>query len=254
VSDLDDATLRESAVIFSPHPDDETLGCGGTIIKKNRVGGRVDLVFVTDGSRSHARVMLPEQMKKFREAEARSAAGILGIDESRMTFLRYENNRLVENEKDAVGRVEEILKRIGASQIFVPCCMENIPDHRLTRRIVLRAIRNSGKAVDVYEYPIWSWLHWPWISLPWRHPRRLMEMFAGSLTAGFGLKIFFRFRSSVYIGDVLESKRRALGEYRSQMTRLIPDVAWPTLGDVCNGEFLDCFFHERELFYHYRIG
>ena len=37
--------LRRSAVVFSPHFDDETLGCGGTILQKRRAGAAVSLVF-----------------------------------------------------------------------------------------------------------------------------------------------------------------------------------------------------------------
>jgi hypothetical protein len=54
----DDLSLRRSAVVFAPHPDDETLGCGGTIVRKIRAGARVRLVVMTDGGSSH-RELLP---------------------------------------------------------------------------------------------------------------------------------------------------------------------------------------------------
>ncbi len=45
--------LARSALVFSPHPDDECLGCGGTIIRKKQAGSTVKIVHLTDGSRSH---------------------------------------------------------------------------------------------------------------------------------------------------------------------------------------------------------
>jgi LmbE family N-acetylglucosaminyl deacetylase len=47
-------------VVFSPHPDDETLGCGSTIIKKKRLGADVTIVFMTDGSKSHPHFIFRE--------------------------------------------------------------------------------------------------------------------------------------------------------------------------------------------------
>jgi len=53
VSELDEKDLGCTATVFSPHPDDETLGCGGTIIKKKRAGAEVKIFYMTDGRKSH---------------------------------------------------------------------------------------------------------------------------------------------------------------------------------------------------------
>ena len=42
-----------AAMVFAPHPDDETLGCGGTVVKLRRAGVDVHIVFMTDGRHSH---------------------------------------------------------------------------------------------------------------------------------------------------------------------------------------------------------
>jgi hypothetical protein len=42
--ELGENDLGRSSIIFSPHQDDETLGCGGTIIRKKRVGADVKIV------------------------------------------------------------------------------------------------------------------------------------------------------------------------------------------------------------------
>src|SRR4030065_330273 len=53
--------LKSSAVIFAPHQDDETLGCGGTIMLKRKAGTPVACVFMTDGSTSHRSFMKDDE-------------------------------------------------------------------------------------------------------------------------------------------------------------------------------------------------
>jgi hypothetical protein len=68
-----------------------------------------------------------------------------------------------------------------------------------------------------------------------------------------GLAAAKDFNVVVDMADVLQKKKRALAEYRSQMTRMVPDVRWLTLADVAGGEFLGCFFGEHEMFKRYEF-
>jgi hypothetical protein len=62
------------------------------------------------------------------------------------------------------------------------------------------------------------------------------------------------FHCFVRVGDVLPLKRAALERHRSQVERLRPDPAWLTLGDIAGGDFLKCFFQDREIFYRHPAG
>ncbi len=86
--------LSSSAVVFAPHPDDETLGCGGMILQKNQVGARVRIVFMTDGSQSHARFLAPAELARLRQEEARAAGKALGVDEDDLFFLGFPDGEL----------------------------------------------------------------------------------------------------------------------------------------------------------------
>ncbi|MCI0468841.1 MAG: PIG-L family deacetylase, partial [Nitrospirae bacterium] len=41
----------ERALVLAPHPDDETLGCAGTIIKYKKSGALVNCLVMTDGGK-----------------------------------------------------------------------------------------------------------------------------------------------------------------------------------------------------------
>lgn len=253
-SELDEADMARPAIVFAPHPDDETLGCGGTIIKKRRRGAAVKVVFMTDGSYSPHDLMSAAELKSIRLNEALAASWLLGVEESDVVFLEFKDGKLSQNLDPAIDRVAEILLKQQSEEIFIPYCKDKDPslDHLATNRIVASALQALGGRATIYEYPIWFWWDfWPWTGTYTRSRRKTLRLLKNGLVRGFSL--LRDFGCSVYVGDVLELKRAALDQHKSQMTRLVPDSRWPTLGDLSNGEFLECFFQDREIFHRYRL-
>lgn len=253
MNELDETNMGGSAIVFAPHPDDETLGCGGTIIKKKRMGADVKIVFMADGSR--LRELVPaNELKSIRLNEALAASRLLGVEKSDVVFLGFEDGELGKNLDSAIDRVTEILLKQQPEEIFIPYYKDKDPllDHLATNRIVVSALRVHGIKATIYEYPVWFWWrHWPWTSVPIHRHRQILRVLKKSLVSG--LSLLRDFRCSVYIGDVLELKRAALDRHKSQMTRPVPISRWTTLGDISGGEFLECFFQEHEIFHRYSL-
>jgi LmbE family N-acetylglucosaminyl deacetylase len=145
-----------------------------------------------------------------------------------------------------------LIRDVPCDDVYVPYGWEGHPDHRATHAIVLAALKSSGKAVTVYEYPIWLWRLWPWTatSTPagWNAARRA-GMFARSL-----LHLSIDLRWLVRIGDVLDRKRLAFEQHQSQVARMRDGRPWPSLYDVSNGEFVACFFRDYECFSRRRLS
>src|SRR5258708_39695959 len=77
--------------VISPHPDDESIGCGGAIRGHVMCGASVRVVFLTSGEKGgHGRAA--EETIRIREAEARAAAQDLGIE--RVEFWREPDGAL----------------------------------------------------------------------------------------------------------------------------------------------------------------
>jgi LmbE family N-acetylglucosaminyl deacetylase len=240
--------LRRPAVVFAPHEDDEVLGCGGLMARKRKAGARITIAFLTDGSQSHAHLMPPEQLSALRKGESVAAAETLGVPNEQVIFLGFPDGHLSEHEAAGVERVADLLRREAPGEVYYPYFRDPPPDHQATTRIVRSALSASNCSATAYEYPIWYWHHWPWIPLDgglrgkWRN-----------LRAGLALNrdMMRECRSFVRIREVLDVKRAALECHRSQMQRLVPDPKWVTLGDTHNGDWLACFFQDREIFYRY---
>jgi LmbE family N-acetylglucosaminyl deacetylase len=247
--EIDRGELGDPCIVFSPHPDDESLGCGGTIVQKKRVGANATVVFMTDGSASHRRFISEQRLKIMRRDEAISACEILGVEAANVVFLDFKDGQLGACHHAAVQKVSAILRQHVAEQIFIPYSNDATPDHQATHAIVLAALRESRKSVVVYEYPVWFWAHWPWVSVPIASPSQVIQQTMSSLSSW--IRLLKDFRCFVPITEVMEQKRTALKQHRSQTTRLLPDFRWPVLSDVADGEFLACFFQEHEVFYRY---
>lgn len=263
---LSTADLGQSAIVFAPHPDDETLGCGGTILRKTAIGARVEVVFMTDGAASHPHLMPPETLKGIRVEEAIAAGRVLGLAEANLRFLEFPDGQLSQHFAAAVEAVAAHLMRAQPEAVFIPYDREPgfIADHGATHDIVLAALEKTGLAVTVYEYPIWFWYHWPWAAHHWFHllvptpkslPARLKTWLKnGIFSTQFGLSFVKDFQYSTRIEDLLGLKWAAIQQHRSQISRLLPDPDWQTLTDVADGDFLACFFQKYEVFRRYSLA
>lgn len=244
---LPEAELQRPAMVFAPHPDDETLGCGGTILRKRRVGAVVRLAFLTDGSASHAGLVSRAEMKAMRIGEALAAAEALGVRAGDVFLLGLPDGELQAHHEEAVARVTALLEQHRPEQLFIPAIRAEHPDHVATNAIVHEAVRRLGRVATLFEYPVWLWRHWPAVALPDTR-EQARAVLVSSLRAGFGLRLLSEFRTSVPIRDFVDQKRQVLARHASQMRRRDGDPRWWTLSDVSEGEFLDCFFQEQEVF------
>jgi LmbE family N-acetylglucosaminyl deacetylase len=247
-SELNSADLRRSAIVFSPHFDDETLGCGGTIARKKMLGADIKLVFMTDGSKSHKDWISEQELSQIRTDEGLAAARTLGLAEDDVILLNFEETRLAEQRQAATEQVLQLLTRYQPQDVYVTYYREPPADHVVTNEIVWAAIKQYGRIENVYEYLIWFWQHWPWTSEEDLGKDKLRRIIKRTVLAE--LALFRECNRYVDVEDVMELKRAALAKHRSQTIRLFEKSDWPVLDDVSDGEFLECLLQAREFFHH----
>jgi LmbE family N-acetylglucosaminyl deacetylase len=239
--------LRRPTVVFAPHPDDETLGCGGTIALKTAAGARVAVVIMTDGRRSHRHLMDEQALGAQRAEEARRATGALGVPADDLHLLGFPDGELDRHVPEAIEGAEAVLRQVAPAEVFLPYRGETPADHAACRRVALAAVRRVNRPVTLYEYPVWFWAQWPLAPMPLHELRRLPERALQTLEDN--LLLLFEMRERVAIGEALAVKRRALAEHASQMARRDGDPDWPVLSDVAGGAWLDCMLRDSEWFH-----
>ncbi len=131
-------------LVFAPHPDDESIGMGGTIAKAVSSGIEVNVVFMTSGEFAGE--------ASVREKEAVEACKILGI--KNYFFLAIPDRSVYKYKEIVVNKVKEIVEKVNPKTIFLPSFLEFHPDHRATTVIVLEVLKDAGIPREVWLYEI----------------------------------------------------------------------------------------------------
>jgi LmbE family N-acetylglucosaminyl deacetylase len=204
-ADLDSVTETRSILVVAPHPDDESLGCGGLIAKARKRGCEVNVVILSDGTGSHpnSKRFPADALRALREQEAQAAAAALHVPQPALTFLRLRDQFVPREGGDAqavAARITTIARNSGADAMFVTWAHDPHGDHQAAHAIAQLAAQHLPGCM-LYSYPVWGW------SLPPDNP------VGRSPPRGFRLDI----------AAELPAKRRAIAAHRSQTTPLIDD-------------------------------
>ncbi|GJD35652.1 PIG-L deacetylase family protein [Methylobacterium aerolatum] len=204
LADLATLAGEGGLVVVAPHPDDESLGCGGLIAAARAAGRDVRLVVVSDGcgSHTHSELYPPARLRDLREDETRRAVTVLGMDPGAVTFLRLPDAHVPSEGRraeDAAAAIVEAASACRASAVFVTWRHDPHCDHKAAAAIVALARKNLP-AVRIYEYPVWGW------TLP-------PETEVGAAPEGLRLDVS-AFRAT---------KAKAVGAHESQTSDLIHD-------------------------------
>jgi LmbE family N-acetylglucosaminyl deacetylase len=143
-----------NVLVIAPHPDDEAIGCGGAICRHAARGDRVRAVFLTSGEQG-LKHLAREQAWRVREAEARTAAAILGI--AGLEFLRLADWAARKHLRRAAPRLRALLERDRPELIYLPHPGEWHPDHQAAWPCLRAALRGwRGPAPAVRGYEVWT--------------------------------------------------------------------------------------------------
>jgi LmbE family N-acetylglucosaminyl deacetylase len=200
---LADLVGEADLVVLAPHPDDESLGCGGTIAAARAAGLTVQVVFASDGAASHpgSRAWPPPRLRALRRGEAIEATAALGVPASDVLFLDLPDGGVPtggERFEAAVARVVDARAGRRTGAILSAWGLDPHCDHAAAA-VLARALRDRLGAARLLFYPVWGW------TLP-------HEAFAAVRGA------------RLEIGAYLPRKRAAIAAHRSQLGGVVHDA------------------------------
>ncbi len=210
-------------LVLAPHPDDESLGCGG-LIARAVAGGRQPLVVVlTDGAGSHpGSASHPAAvLRGVREAETLEAVAALGLGAGRVVFLREADTRAPlggEALGAVAGRLCGLVERHGCTALLGPWAFDPHCDHVAAHRAAALAsarLAAAGRGVRFRSYPVWGWTLGGEAWLPEREVAGAGHEGGWAVGAAAGGRLD--------VGGVLGAKRRAVAAHRSQHGLVVRD-------------------------------
>lgn len=140
---------RGPVLVFAPHPDDETLGCGGALMRHLECGDAVTVVIVTDGAFGKAENR--QAYVQARQYEALRAAEILGYG---MPIFWGLPDRSIAFDEGLIERIHSCIEVTNASLVYTPSWWEINPDHRNLSLCVAEAIRRCHHEVAILMYEV----------------------------------------------------------------------------------------------------
>ena len=132
--------MKNSVLIIAAHPDDEVLGCGGSIAKFSKEGIKVTVAFLADGESSRGNSKNYDDLILNRRQNAKKALNILGCNS--IEFLDYPDNRLDSIDLlTIVKSVETLIDKYKPYTIFTHFQNDLNIDHQITHKAVMTACR-----------------------------------------------------------------------------------------------------------------
>ena len=185
-------------LVIAPHPDDEVLGCGGTIRRLVNEGFEVTVAIVTKGT-----PLFPASQVKQVQSEARKAAKLLGVETLLFLDLPVTTLHRIPEHKINKTFIDLICKKVKPDIVFLPYQSDRHEDHRQIFDAAMVAMRPDGRNHQVSRiccYETVSETHW---------------------TAP-GIEPPFDPNSYIDISQTLEDKLEAMRVYKSQLDAKIP--------------------------------
>ena len=228
-------------LVFAPHPDDETLACGGCVARAAATGGDVHVIVVTDGR--HARWdVAPDTTALIRARELSRAGAQLGLAPDQVQSLGREDQSLDAHVGELRDQIGQLLRAHRPTVVLSPWAHDTHDDHAALGR----AVRDAGAdyGVEILEYVVWAWTH------PMRLVRNRLRRSQGpdrSPGRGHG-GARTRWPVRVRTGDYLGPKTGALSSYASQLGPSADQLGLPSGSGPLEAGFLRRYLGRSEVF------
>ena len=145
--------MKRNVLFISVHPDDETLGCGGTILKHKANGDTINWLNITDMDNNHPFDFSPEIVEKVQK--------IIGKVVNSYEFNNFINLKFYERIIDTISlselisKISEVIYNIKPDILYIPNRSDVQSDHRISFQAIYPCTKNYRysfiKSILMYE-------------------------------------------------------------------------------------------------------
>lgn len=141
-----DCVNSNKIIVIAPHPDDDILGAGGTLLKAKSLGAEVHIIYVTNGE-----PLQSENIKKETLEVCKKAKFI-------PHFLNFEPKKINVYDDEAIKNITAIINEINPGAIFISFFLDNHVDHRSVNHLMYNCFNSNvfNNNIEIWSYQIYS--------------------------------------------------------------------------------------------------
>jgi LmbE family N-acetylglucosaminyl deacetylase len=145
--------MKRNVLFISVHPDDETLGCGGTILKHKSNGDTINWLNITGIDNNHPFGFSPEQVMK-RQLTIEKVKQTYGFNKS-INLKFYTQLLDTKGLSSLMKEISEAIKEIQPDTLYIPNRSDVHSDHRISFQAIYPCTKNYRysfiKSILMYE-------------------------------------------------------------------------------------------------------
>ncbi|NVM36174.1 MAG: PIG-L family deacetylase, partial [Candidatus Lokiarchaeota archaeon] len=155
-------------IVFAPHPDDESYGAGGSIMKWLEEGHEFHIIWFTDGRAGYRKAreqnalddceetkITEDELAGIRLAEADAAGEFLGVKKENRHFLKFYDSELQNHINDAIEKIKDIVR--DADLFVIPSSNNDHSDHQATHDIAVKVAQELNlNRLKFYVYNLYN--------------------------------------------------------------------------------------------------
>ena len=148
--------IKSRVLVLAPHPDDEVIGCGGSLEILNNQDSDIQLIYVTNG--------VPKKIKNFEEGTLirKKEAQKLNIEKNFLNpiFFDLETRKLQYDYELKIDSLRLIIENFNPEIIFVPFVIDRVDDHIYTNKLLFKVLENLYlKKCEIFSYQVSNFIN-----------------------------------------------------------------------------------------------
>ena len=151
---------NNSVLVVAAHPDDEAIGCYGTLLNHYQIGDIINIIFLTDGVSSRGN---SKKNKEERKKNCLKVLSSLGLKKNNVFFLDYPDNKMDSVPLlDVVKDIEKIKQKIKPNILYTHFSNDLNIDHRIAYQASVTASRpkTNETVKKIFCFEILSSTEW----------------------------------------------------------------------------------------------
>lgn len=135
--------MTKKILCFAPHPDDELLGCGGSLIKAKNKGDILHICYMTLGENSNPKHSVAS-LEKIRKSESQIVCKEMGVKKKNVFYLGIKDNQISADDYMSFVKIINIIRTCRPDIVYLPHENENYYDHKQASILIQRSLDMAG--------------------------------------------------------------------------------------------------------------